>query len=339
MKWRLRLGIFGARADQRGLAYQTQAFAKWLEPSRVLGIDMTQDDLSPYPCDWSGFSNLDVVRYSELNESSVRRWLKGLDVVLGAETFYHELFPEWARSEGARTVLQINPEFTPFFTAAGKNLPRPDRLVNPSIWRMAELPGVVHLPFPVDRETFPFRLRTSAEKFVHVAGHRAISDRAGTRMLLPVLHILRDSLAIKSQSPMGYTSPQFRFISVQEGGIDDPRCLYDDADVIVLPRRYGGLSLVAQEALSSGCPVIMLNRTPENSWGGVLPLSCRPRQNIRTKAGVIQTYETSPHLIVKAIAELRRDPAAVEKLSREADAYAQSISWDALLPCYHQVLC
>jgi len=40
--------------------------------------------------------------------------------------------------------------------------------------------------------------------------------------------------------------------------------MYRDFDAMILPRRYGGLSLTTNEALISGLPVIMSNTSPNN---------------------------------------------------------------------------
>src|SRR5688572_19923812 len=131
-----RIGLWGARADSRGLAAQMRGFADHLKPTKVMGIDMTADDLSPYPCNWRAYEghDLSTVAYSALNERIIRRWLKGLDVVLGAETFYRDEFADIARQMGVATVLQVNPEFARYWR--WPQLPRPDVFIAPTTWRM-----------------------------------------------------------------------------------------------------------------------------------------------------------------------------------------------------------
>lgn len=336
----MKLGVFGCRADSRGLHHQTQAYAKHLQPDRVFGIDMTVDNLSPYPCDWSAYdqSRLDVYPHSAITEDVARRWLKGLDVVLGAETFYRDEFPTWAKEMGVRTVLAVNPEFAPYWDPRSRHLPTPDVLLAPTTWRLEHMPGAIHLPFPVDRELFPFRLRSSAKKFVHVAGHKAASDRAGTRTVIGALPRLRDyDVVIRSQSPLGVSSPILNG-KVEESNVPNPRLLYEDADVVILPRRYGGNHLVANEALSSGVPVIALDRIPESQWGGVYIIPCRQKGIIRTKAGHIPLHIARDNELMRAVRNLAAAPETVEKLSYAADSYVATISWDALLPRYQDIL-
>lgn len=338
----MKIGLFGARADSRGLAYQTQAFAKWLKPYRIYGIDMTADSLSPYPCDWTPYYDcLDfrINRFSQLRDEDILDWLEGLDVVIGAETFYHDFFVDLARKQGVKTVLQVNPEFVGWWDPRGAHLPRPDVILAPTTWRIDDMPGAIHLPFPVDRELFPFRLRTQANHFVHIAGHRAAADRAGTRSIVSHLPRLRDyKVTIRTQSSLGFDGPALRKANLEQVNFEDPRDLYEDADVILLPRRYGGNCLVANEALSCGCPVVMLNREPEKTWGGVVTVHARRRGVFRTKCGQIPLDEAAAGSLSIMVAKLAESPQLVEKLSNEADAYAESISWDRLLGKYFDIL-
>lgn len=336
----MKLGLWGARADRRGLCYQMQSYAKWLQPHRVFGIDMTADELSPYQCDWSAYdqSTLDVMRHSDVTEGIARRWLRDLDVVLAAETFYRDPFPEWARAEGVRTVLHANPEFVGYWHT-GQHDPRPDVLLAPTTWRLGAMPGALHLPFPVDRQLFPFRLRTAANRFVHIAGHRAMADRAGTRIVLgAAMRLANVDIVVRTQSPPEFEAPRTRRVTMQHRNFDTPQELYADVDIAILPRRYGGNYLVAQEALSSGIPIITLDREPENTWGGVVTIPAKPRRRIRTKAGPIEVWDGSPRELLRVVNELRKDPDRVKQLSFAANSYAATISWDHLLPVYHDVL-
>lgn len=340
-----KVGYFGARSDARGLARQSESFCKWVEPDRVWGLDLTVDNLSPYECDWSGYnqSTLTVSSHSDIDEFAIRSWLRGLDVVFGAETFYRQEFYEWCKAERVRTIVMANPEFLPPYWITGKGVPepKPDVIVVPTTWELSKLPGVLHLPFPVDRHEFPFRLRTRARRFVHVAGHKAAGDRAGTRILIPSAGRVRDAeIIIRTQSDLGLTGPFMRHVRIEHTNLANPFLLYEDADVVVIPRRYGGQSLAMNEALSSGAPVICLDRSPENSWGGTVPVPSRGRGTIRTKGGQFRSYDASDRNLglAKVMKDLMENPGRVEELSRAADKYADEISWDTLLPVYHDVL-
>lgn len=341
----MRVGYFGARSDSRGLAQQARGFCKWLEPDCIWGIDMYAENLSPYPNDWSSFeSDLTVTTRSALNEHDVKKWLKGLDVIIGAETFYCDLLPVWAREMNVRTVLQINPEFQVWHlpdNSRQPHPPRPDLLIAPTTWMLDKMLGVTHLPFPVDREEFPFRLRTKADHFVHVAGHRATRDRAGSRLVMAALRHLQPGprVTLRSQSELGIETRAIRYpnVEVEIANLSDPRMLYEDADVVVIPRRYGGQHLSMNEALSSGCPVITLNRPPENEWGGVSTIPSRARKFFGTHFGQIEWWDGSPSSLAQKMTELHHTPSEVERLSKAAGEYAESISWSTLLPRYHDL--
>lgn len=338
---KIRCGVFGGRGDARGLAYQTQAYVKHLDVERTYCIDMTSDNLSPYENDFRPFTDhcdeVTINRYSQLDEREIRTWMRGLDVILGAETFYVEAIPNWAREEGVKTALVINPEFSSWHLP-NNQVPRPDVFINPTTWRSDEYPDAFHVPMPVDREDFPFRLRTEAVRFVHVAGHAAAADRAGTRIVIGAIpRLTGTNIIIRSQSLLGRSSPIFSG-KVQEGNLPSRNGLYDDADVVVIPRRYGGNHLTYNEAASSGCPIICLNRAPENSWGGSVTITSRARSKLRTKGGHIPVFDGANSHLVQAIQKLKSDPARVERLSLEADRYAESISWTRLRPLYEDFL-
>lgn len=342
-----RIGILGARGDSRGLAHQTAAFAKFLNPARVLGFDLTADNQSPYPCTWDDYGScnppchFEVWRRSEITEEKLRGWLKGLDVVLGAETFYHPDVVSWARTEGVTTVLQINPEFAPWYGPDPSPPERPDVLVSPTMWHLERLHGVHYLPFPVDREKFPFRLRTTAETFVHVAGHRAMGDRAGSKLVmqdLPFTWERKRLVVMRTQSGFDFESSLFQYARVEKGNIHDPLDLYQNADVLVQPRRYGGQSLVVNEALSCGVPVIALDRIPERSWDGVFTIPCHPRGQLRAQGGRFDFEECNRGQVADAIESFASGQVDITEWSQAADSHAERISWNKLLPVYMDFL-
>lgn len=340
----MNIGYWGGRSDSRGLARQAEGFANHLPLTRIMGIDMYAENLTPYPNDWERLSrhaDLSVTKRCDITEELAKDWLRGLDVVLGAETFYSDPFCDWARECGVRTCLQINPEYQIWHLPPSRHIihpSRPDILIAPTTWLLDQMPGVIHLPFPVDRIEFPFRARTRADHFVHTAGHRASHDRAGTRLVLATIRRLpRDiNLTIRSQSEIGVSARSIRNpnVKVEIANLPDPLSLYMDADVVVLPRRYGGQHIGINEALSCGIPVITLNRPPENEWGGIVTIPARSRKFIRTHFGNLEWWDGNANMLADTMKRLHDDPAEVERLSYAANEYARGISWDALYPRY-----
>src|SRR5690606_1244806 len=106
----VKLGVI-ARMEPRGLGNQTYEVCRHLDPERVLLIDVGRDDrFEKHP---ERFDRWDVTVApwigARLDESTVRRWLSGLDVVYTAETPYDARLSAWCeleRSEEHTSELQ-----------------------------------------------------------------------------------------------------------------------------------------------------------------------------------------------------------------------------------------
>ena len=329
------------RAENRGLGLQTWEAYRHLHPARTLVVDLSHhqpyaNHLDRYPDAWR------VVRDDALTPELWREFVDGLDVVFTAETPYDYRLYDIAARAGVATVCQINPEFYRHETEP--DLPRPTILIAPTTWRLDRMPGVRHLPFPVDRDRCAFARRPLAGDgpvtFLHVAGHRAIYDRNGTSTVMQAIQHLRvpSRLIVRSQSELG-GSLQRRSdvvdVQVVVDDVPDYWRLYDDADVLILPRRYGGQSLPMNEALSCGLPVIATDVAPQDEW---LPpatrVPVRRTRRWKSQAGMLDLYDAHPVALARTWDRLAADPELVGKLSEAADRYAQRISWDALHGCY-----
>lgn len=337
----LRIGLI-ARADSRGLAIQTFEFFRHMAPVKVLGAD--PGPLSPYPSDWSRYPGAWIRPIPEpLPEAEAKAWLAGLDVVFCAETpYWYEIY-DWARELGVKTVCQINPEFWRYHKDLW--LPKPDLFVAPSSWRLEYLPDVRELPFPVARDRLPPRPVRQARTFLHVVGHPAISDRAGTQYVTHALRFVQSEIRVvvrAQQLPRTLRHvvvPRNVIFEVAEANLANYWDVYEGADVLLAPRRYGGLSLPVREAASLGMPVIALNRRPENQW---LPTeSLVPAISagyLRTQAGQVRREGCSPKALAARIDRLAASPELVGKLSAASDAFAESVSWTRLKPLYEEAL-
>ena len=173
-------------------------------------------------------------------------------------------------------------------------------------------------------------------------------DRAGTEIVLDSLRFLRNriDLTIRTQSPL--SAPQDlrlrsldrkRLPAVLVGDIEDPRELYAGYDVLVAPRRYGGLSLPLGEAASCGLAILAGNRLPESSFlpaESLLPIvTGRP---VRFQSGVTFLEDVTPQGLAAAMDRLVENPSTVARLSEASDAHAESISWPVLLPRWLEML-
>lgn len=337
----MKIGVFGARADARGLAIQVSEFCRHMDPAKIFGVDM--QELSPYPNDWARSYDMDklqVVPLGEINERKVRRFLNGLDVVWGAETFYVEWLADMAREMGVKTALSCNFEFMPFLDP---KRPRPDLFLAPSTWNVDRWPApTIHLPFPVDRKRLPFVKRERVETFLHIGGHRAMRDRNGTRLVLAATRHVRTpcTVLVRSQSPVGSQLPhpqQRAVVEIDRRIVADYWTLYDRGDVLLAPRRYGGLSLPMNEALSRGMPVVSFDVPPQNEFlpkEGLIKAKASP---MRVQPGTVEWYDGNARDLGQLMAELVATPGLVQRLSTAANAYADTISWDTLKPVYEEV--
>jgi glycosyltransferase involved in cell wall biosynthesis len=334
----IRLGYFGARGDHRGLCIQSTETCKALEPDAVFAIDMAH--LSPYPCDWSDYrqSTLSVHHIDTFTPDDVRAWCEGIDVVLGAETFYRPWVTSIFRECGVRSVLVCNVEFSAH-VLADDWAPRPDVMAVATDWEMGRIPGAVVLPHGVNRDRLPFRRRTEAKTFLHVVGHSAAQDRQGSRILFEALTLVTHPMrvVVTSQRDLSVSHRPARCVDLEVRDADVPCywALYDDADVLVHPRRYGGLSLPMMEALSSGMPVLMPDASPQN---GPLPpgmlLPCATWRTLKNTSGEFPMHDIDPRALAATMDRLAATPSKVDCLSDQADAIAEQYSWPNLLPRY-----
>lgn len=333
-----------ARCDRRGLAIQTGEFFRNMRPAATLVVKLGQ--LTPYEerateYEVHGLETRSALWDGQrLPDEAVNWLLDRSDVIYSAETVYDFRIIQLAQRRGIPVVVQGNFEFLRWLVEA--NLPRPDLFLAPSRWHIEDWPEPVKmLPFPVARDRLPFQLRTKALTFLHVAGHRAMQDRNGTRLLLQALHHVRSPVrvVIRSQSRLGTTRAVRRAkVEIVHADVADYWTLYEGADVLLAPRRYGGQSLPMNEAMSCGMPVVSLDVEPQRAF--LPPESLVPahrQREIRCQAGYIECHDTDPSLIARKIDELAGDDALVEHLSKEADAYAHSISWEVMGPRYREL--
>lgn len=332
------LGIL-ARADDKGLAVQSWEFSRHLRPDRVAVVDCGS------PLHLERFPGATLWRLdSPPSRSEMRRFLRGLDVLWTAETPYFLELLELARAEGVRTFVHGNYEFLRWLRAP--RLPRPDVFLAPSSWNLDRWPaGTVLLPWPVATDRIPWRSRALARVFVHPAGTRAIHDRNGTLTVLEAARYVEHPevrIVVRAQGPQlgrAVSRIKARRLEVDERARPDYWTVLDAADVVVLPRRFGGQCLPANEAIASGAPVLMPAIEPQTSE---LPpawlLPARQRTTIAAPVGRLPLYEVDPRQLARAIDEWADDPARIGEASAWCRAWTESRSWSAMLPRYRAAL-
>lgn len=330
-----------ARADDRGLGMMTWAFHRAMRPAKTLLVELgpnTRRGFASWP---ERFPDATVVDWdgNELDETTVRGWLEGLDVIYSAETFYDVRIVDWAAEAGVATVLHVMPEFY-------RADVRPSVVWTPTSWRRDTLPAETRLvPVPVEDSSIRNSRNANHDgslRLVHVAGHRATGDRNGTLIVLQALRMVRRPVEVRifcqdSRMPSARgIAPRVR-LATRIGGVADRWSQYEDADLLVLPRRYGGLCLPVHEAAAAGLGLVLSATPPNGDWPAML-LHARPGGSVRTAAGEIGFANVDPRILATAIDSLAQDPESVVRLRRLASDWADAHSWEKLRPLYESEL-
>lgn len=269
-----------AFANNSGLGIQTKRLYDMLKPDKVMIVDSRgfsknkELHLEWYPegsLVTDGFPrNYDIIEFIE-----------GLDTVLTVENPYNFYLIKACRERGIKTVVQTNYEFCENVYAPW--LPVPDLFLMPSYWKLSEMyerfgyNRVIYLPPPIDpdefRETYRYNDDTALlnpnqpKKFLHIVGTLAHEDRNGTLDLLQAVKRCKQNfeLTLHSQHklPDEYMVDDDRVV-YRIHNFEKNADLYKGFNALILPRRYGGLSLTTNEALMSGLPVMMPDISPNN---------------------------------------------------------------------------
>lgn len=335
------------RADGcRGLGRQTYEAWSHLKPAKTLVVMV--GGLTPYPetpeaftSDWGETVTASWIN-GTLPDKALDWLLSGVDAVWTAETPYDFRLFDKARSRNVRTLLTYNFEF--FGWLEQPSLPRPDVFLSPSRWHMECVPEAVYLPTPVDTSRFVWKQRSEAKTLVHVGGHPTRLDRDGSRVAMECIRYLDGefNIVIRSQQEMaGIGGPLPKGVSVrlEHNTVERPEALWSDADVVLLPRRFGGQSLKLNEALACGSVVLMPSVAPQDE---VLPdaMLVHPKTwvDVRLQPGVVRAWQVDPKDLAERCNDLARNPDLVADLSCWSRDWAERHSWEALLPEWQSVL-
>lgn len=269
-----KLGLI-AFANNGGLGAQTRRLAQMLKPELVMIIDSSgfsqnKDQHFDWYKDYPHF-----ISNGFPNNEQVHKFLQNLTHVFTCENPYNFGLVYWGQKQGTKIYCQSNYEFCDNLDKPW--LPVPDKFLMPSYWKVYEMQKrfgkdkVEYLPPPMNpdefREPRDINMARVGKKprFLHIVGTVASLDRNGTLDLLDSVKLAKGDfdLVIRCQHQL-----QMEYF------LDDPRVTYDlndveknsdlysDFDALLLPRRWGGLSLTTNEALMSGLPVIMPDISP-----------------------------------------------------------------------------
>lgn len=341
----MKVGLI-ARSEDRGLGVQTWEAYRHLQPDRTLLVDMGPlgGSFAQHP---ERFPDATTVEFDGHRLADVARdWMDGLDVVLSCETLYDWRLAEWGRELGCATVVQVNPEF---YRHSREPLPHPTVWWNPSSWLHDTLPpSARHVPVPVALDRWPdwsereLPLRHPDRlRVLHVAGKRAAGDRNGTQVLAMALRRVHEpmkvTVATQERRMIQFPRRNHQRIDVRLGGIADYWELYEDHDVLVMPRRYGGLCLPVQEAMAAGLAIVMTGCSPNADWPAQL-IPYVERGHLTTPAGDVPLCNADERQLAWLLDQLATTPDMLADLKGASMVWAIAHSWANLLPLYQSEL-
>lgn len=328
----MRIGAL-TRTEVRGLGIQSRDFARHMNADPLI-VDMTD------PPAGSDGRRVRCQGNWTLDRRTVRAWLREVDVVWSAETFYDPNLTEWARAAGVPTVLHANPEFVPP-KPSGWGIGHPTAWWSATCWRRTHMPKATQVvPFPVELAP-PVAAHDGPTRFCHVAGKATVADRNGTAALIEAIQYLREPCSVtivtqESALPAKPNAPRHVDVRVVTGGLPDRADLYD-ADVLVMPRCFGGLCLPVQEAMAHGLAVVMPDIDPNPQTWPVVTFPASGFHPVGMPAGMVDVANVDPIDIARTMDGLA-DPDLRSKHQEAARAWAEEHSWEKLAPVYRAML-
>jgi glycosyltransferase involved in cell wall biosynthesis len=296
------------------------------------------------------FHSPDIVRGWQPTHKQIHDFLDGLTHLYSAETVYSPQFIDIAKSYGVKVIVHANPEFCDNIEDPGA--PMPDLIALPTEWLYDRIPSPkLLLPVPVATERFTESgvHRAPTARFLHVIGRPAAFDRNGTIDLLRALRYIKSDIRLTVRCiQTGYVDQLIRDHGIEiprnvkllifdEDDVNEYWQLYSMQDVLVLPRRWGGMSLPLQEALGNGMPAIINQR---DIYAGQLPEDWAVES---THVGSFKARTDIDWSVcnTEALAEKIDRFAQDETFCRDAQTYAsqwaKANSWETLKPVYDRV--
>lgn len=340
-----------AFSNNSGLGAQTRRLAKLLRPDRILVVDSSPfSDNKEVNLDWYKDYETIVSRGFPSNKD-VLAFLKGLTHVFTCENPFNFNLVYWGQKQGTKIICQVNYEFCE--NLSKPYLPVPDVFLMPSSWKLEEMQfrygnRVFYLPPPIDpaefQKTRRVNLKRSGKKrFLHIIGTVAYKDRNGTLDLLESLKFSKSDyeLVIRTQHPLPkeYQMDDKRVI-YDLGSYPTNAELYEDFDALLLPRRYGGLSLTTNEALMSGLPVLMGDNSPNDTLLSSKWLVPARRKDFFNSRSLIAVYSVNHKEFGEKIDWIANmsDPDLREEKKQAYQRAVDNFSENVLRPEYEKLI-
>lgn len=290
--------------------------------------------------EWFDDKRSTFVRWADMDTFPFERFLSEIDVLFSYEIFYSKKLLNTAKHMGVRTVLMGMPELTRRVGHDGF-IGDPDVYVWPTNWRRH--PSEMLLPVPADPPDIDLRVGGLFEGLcvLHVAGARAIGDRNGTDLFMEALKYVRNDVYVRicvndAFKPTLLGVPDNVVVEVQRD-VDNHWRMYQNMDILCLPRRYGGLSLPVQEAASCGMAILLPDCEPNRDYPAQV-MRCARGRSQRVPIGSIPTVLTDPREIASGIDTLANNPDLLRHAKQDAFSWALDNTWIAHKPLYEEVL-
>lgn len=335
----MRIGLLAYSTDT-GLGNQTYEFYKHMKPAKTLLVDLSS--LNGMETHHDRFPDAQIVQ--GIPDCNAMQWLvEGVDLIFVCETPLNYCLMEKAKAAGVPVVLQYNYEFLDYLQRP--NLIPPAVLAAPSWWNKEDviarnIAPVVDLTVPVNDERIRPREITVCRKMMHIAGKQAHMDRNGTLAFIQAAEkcgnkfqyvIYAQQLDERTRRAIERASVDIQLIENLENYED----MYAEGDVLVLPRRYGGLCLPMNEALAAGIPVIMPDISPNDQR---LPKQWLVKANKADQfmaRTMIDVYSVDPNFLAFKMCEFA-DETFMRWSNQEAIELGKGISWKQQKPIYDQ---
>jgi glycosyltransferase involved in cell wall biosynthesis len=257
-------------------------------------------------------------------------WLvKDLDVIYTAETPYSPNLFAIAKEYGCRIVLHAMPELL-------KDKDKDCEVWLPTAWHAEDINHSRIIPVPVALDRFVYKQRGCISTMLHIAGE-AMLDRNGTDLLMQALPLVQTSLKLIMA---GSQMPRRVYGNVLVESRPPVKNYWEnyteDIDLLVMPRRYGGLCLPVQEAAACGIPTLMLDLPPQRDWP-VLRVPSQSHARARMAGGTFDVYSTSPEVLAQSI-DAVCSPKNIFDISKAARAWAVGLGWPLWAEVYEKSL-
>lgn len=328
----MRWGLIARSETDRGIGVQTLAIHDNLNPERTLVVLDQKSGFKSHP---QNYPDATIVALKHgphknaLNETVVRDWWQGLDVVFTVETFYDWDLIGWAKADGVATVVQGNPEF---WQASN---PQPDVWTWPTRWRLEHLPTGPVIPVPtMSRPNTSAPSDAANLRVLHIAGNGAMGDRNGTNLIADASRRVAAGtrITVYSQTPI----PVMRGVR-NCAPVENRWDMYRDHHVLVLPRRYGGLCLPAIEAMSCGLAVMMPQCPPNEDWP-IYGIQGDTGRTLHMQTGDVQTFDAFSNDIANSLKHLNSDRSSLQFHMSRAREWAEANTWDHWASVYYNLL-